>query len=71
METKSQFGIHYSVCIIDNAYRFGVLRRAIKYLKVRRICYEMAVQAIAHANHVHSGCFMAHSNPLFDVQAAM
>ena len=70
-KTKSQFGIHYSVCIIDNAYRFGALQRAIKLLKVRRICYETAVQAIAHANHVRSGCSMAHSNPLFDAQAAM
>ena len=54
-----------------DAYRFGVLRRAIKLLKVRRICYEMAMQAIAHANHIHSGCPMAHSNPLFDAQTAM
>ena len=56
---------------LDNAYRFRVLRRAIKLLKVRHICYEMAVQAIAHTNHVRSGCSMAHSNPLFDAQAAM
>ena len=49
----------------------GVLRRAIKPLKVRRICDEMAVQAIAHANHVRSGRSMAHSNHLFDAQAAM
>ena len=49
----------------------GVLQRAIKLLKVRRICDELAVQAIAHANHVRSGRSMAHSNPLFDVQAAM
>ena len=50
---------------------FGVLRRAIKLLKVQRICYEMAVYAIAHANHVRSGQSMANSNPLFDAQAAM
>ena len=49
----------------------GVLRRAIKPLKVRRICDEMAMQAIAHANHVRSGRSMAHSNHLFDAQAAM
>ena len=48
-----------------------VLQHAIKLLKVCHICDEMAVQAIAHANHVRSGRSMAHSNPLFDAQAAM
>jgi hypothetical protein len=38
------------------------------FLKIGCICYEMAMQAIAQANHVCSGCSISHSNHPFNSQ---
>ena len=70
------FGLH-----MDNAYRFDrnwstptvakLMACAINSFKIHCVCYEMAVQAIEHANHICSGCYMAHLNCHFNAQGVM
>jgi len=70
------FGLH-----MDNAYRFDcnwstptvakLMAHAINLFKICCVCYEMAIQAIAHTNYIHSGCSMAHLNCLFNAQGVM
>ena len=63
------FGLH-----MDNAYRFDCnwsTPMCHHFLKIHCSCYELAMQAIAHPNHICSRCSMAHLMLLYSVKGAM